>query len=61
MGSWIYPLLDEAIEAVRMEEVETYVLCRQNTVAQYISTWMILELYLVAERYPGERFSLRWW
>ena len=32
-GRWIYPLLYKAMKAVRMEEVETYVLRRQNTVA----------------------------
>ena len=49
-GRWVYPLLDEAITAVGMEEVEKYVLRHQNTVAQYITTWLILELCLAAEQ-----------
>ena len=35
--------------AVGLEDVEMYVLRRQNTVAQYVATCMILELYLMAE------------
>ena len=47
-GRWIYPPLDVAMKSVEMEEVETYVLRLQNTVAQYIATWPILELCLTA-------------
>ena len=38
MVRWIYPPLDEAMTEVGLEEVETYVLHRQNTVAHYIAT-----------------------
>ena len=38
-----------------------YVLCRRNTVAQYIATWTILELCLLAERRMGEQMTMRWW
>ena len=37
-GTWINPLLDVEMEEVDLEEVEMYVLHRQNTAAKYIST-----------------------
>ena len=40
---------------VGLEEVETYFILRENTVAQYITTRPILELYLAAERRTGAR------
>ena len=39
----------------------TSVLRRQNTVAQFISTRLILGLCEVAERRRGTRFPQRWW
>ena len=44
-----------------LQEVETYVSRRQNTVAQYIETNPITELYLAAKRRPGTRVSIWWW
>ena len=44
-----------------LEEVETYFLCHQNNISQYIVICRILELYLVAERRPGVRVNWRWW
>ena len=41
--------------------METYILRRQNTIAQYIATWKILELCLVAERRSGAQVMIRWW
>ena len=32
MGRWVYPPLDEAMTTVGLEELETYVLQRHNTV-----------------------------
>ena len=60
MGRWRYPPLDAVTEAVGLEEVDIYVLCRQNTVAQYIVTLMILELCLAEERRLGAWVSI-WW
>ena len=60
-GRWIYPPPDEAMKAVGLEEAETYVLCRHNTVAQYITTCPILELCLAVERRLIARVSTRWW
>ena len=60
-GRWIYPPLDEAMMAVVLEEVDTYVIHRQNNVAQYIATGPIIELCLIAERQTGAQVSMRWW
>ena len=55
------PPLWAAIREAGLEEVETYITRRQNTVAQYIATQPILELCEEAERRPGARVSKRWW
>ena len=60
-GRWVYPLLDAAIIAVGLEEVEMYVLCRNNTIAHYIVTCPIMELCLVAEQRPGSWLTQQWW
>ena len=44
---------------VRLEGPETYIYIRQKTVAQYIATSPILELFLEAERHMGERVAQR--
>ena len=59
-GRWIYPLLDAAMKAVEMEEVDMYVLRIQNTIAHYISTPPILELCLVVEIWSGAQVAMRW-
>ena len=43
-GSWDYPLLAPAMVEAGFEESRTYVMMRQNTVAQYILTQLILDL-----------------
>ena len=47
--------------AVCLEEVETYILRRQNTIAQHIVTRPIQELCLAEERRPGAWVTRRWW
>ena len=42
MGRWVYPLLDAAMTALCLEEVETYIIRHQNIAAQYIGTHPIL-------------------
>ena len=37
-GSWEYSPLDKAMQEAGFEEVEAYVLMRQNMVAQHITT-----------------------
>ena len=59
-GRRIYPPLDAAMKAVVLEEVETYILCRQNTVDQYITTRPILELCLETGRHTGAQVSIVW-
>ena len=34
---------------------------RQNTVAQYIATWPIMDLCERSNSWPGVRMSWRWW
>ena len=41
--------------------VRTSILWRQNTVAQFIATRPILDLYEVVERRRGTRVPWRWW
>ena len=43
--SWGYPPLETVMQEVGFEEVEEYVLSRHNTIAQYIATLPIMELY----------------
>ena len=43
-------------EAV-LQEVETYVSCCQNIVAQFIATITIMDLCLEEERRPGSRVT----
>ena len=38
-----------------LEEVKTYVVCHQNSFAQYIRTHLIIDLFLEAEWSPGAR------
>ena len=60
-GWWAYPPLEAAVaSASGLEEVETYILHRQNTIAQYIATRPILELCLAAEQRPGAWFARNW-
>ena len=45
--------MDTAMVNMKVEKVDTYVLHRQSTVAQYIATFPILELCIVAKQWPG--------
>ena len=49
------------MKSVGLEEVEMDILRFQNTVAQYIATRLILELFLEDEKRPWVRVSMRWW
>ena len=49
------------MKAVGLEEVNTYLFFRQNTVSQYIAIQPILELCLEEERQPGVWVSMIWW
>ena len=41
---WNYPLLEEAMQTVDLEDIETYKYRRHNMVTQYIETRTILDL-----------------
>ena len=56
-GGWVYLPLAEAMAETGLQEVETYVSRRQNTVA----TRPIMDLCLAAEQRPGSRVAKRWW
>ena len=43
-----------------LQEVDTYVSCRQNMTAQYIETRPIMDLCLAADRILGTRVSNQW-
>ena len=43
-----------------LNEVETYISRRQNTVAQYIATRPIMDLRLAVKCRPGPRVAMRW-
>ena len=60
-GGWVYPPLKDAMAEAVLQEVETYVSCCQNTVAQYISTSPTMDLYLEAKWRPGPRVAIWWW
>ena len=60
-GSWEYPPLEEVIWEEGLEEVEAYVLRRQNTVLRYILTLPIMDLCSEVLRRPGTQVSKRWW
>ena len=41
--------------------MDTYVSCRQNTVAQYIATRLIVDLCMASKRSIGLRVEMWWW
>ena len=49
----VYPPLEDAMAEAGLQEVDTYVSSRQNTVAQYIATRPIMYLFLAAKRRTG--------
>ena len=48
VGMWVYTPLVEAMSEAVMQGVENYINRRHNTVAQYILTGPIIDLFLVA-------------
>ena len=56
-----YLPLDYTMTEAVLQEVETYISRRQNTVAQFIVTRIIMNLCLAAERRPGSRVYRRLW
>ena len=60
-GKWFYPSLVGDLKEVGVVRARTSVLRRQNTVAQFIATRLILGICEVAERRRGTRVQQRWW
>ena len=60
-GSREYPPLETAMEEAGFEDMKEYVLKRHNTVAQYIVTRPILDLYKVTVQRYGTWVSRRLW
>ena len=48
------------MEEAGLQEADTYVSRRQNTVAQYIATRPIMDLCPAEKRNPGPRVVMRW-
>ena len=59
-GEWEYPPLETAMEEAGFEDMGDYVLKRQNTVAKYITTRPIMDLYKKTVRRPGVWVARRW-
>ena len=47
-GVWTYPPLEDVMVEAGLQEVDTYVSRRQNTVSQFIATRPIMDLSLEA-------------
>ena len=58
---WVYPLLEDAMAEVLFQDVETYISLRQNIFAQFITTRLMIDLCLVAERRMRSRVVNWWW
>ena len=58
---WEYPLLETAMEEAGFKEMGSYVLNRQNMVAQYIAMQPILYLYKKTVRRLGDWVARRSW
>ena len=56
-GLWVYLPLEDAMAEAGLQEVETYVSCLQNIVAQFISTRPIMDLCLAEERRQESRVA----
>ena len=51
-GIWEYPPFGDVMKVAGIEEIYSYISRRQNTVAQYIATHPILDLFLDKVRRP---------
>ena len=49
------------MQEVATEMTKTYIDFYQKEIDQYIVTFTILDIYMVAERIQGARISKRWW
>ena len=49
------------MQVLGLEEIDTYISRHQNTFAQYILTWTILDLFLESEQRSGLKVPNIWW
>ena len=57
---WIYPLTENEMIEAGIQEMETYVSFRQNTVTQFIADRPIMDLCLVTEQRTRPMISNQW-
>ena len=60
-GDWHYPSLEGAMQEAGLTDIQTSILKRQNTVAQYIAMRPLLDLCEGARAREGAKVPLRWW
>ena len=60
-GKWEYISTAAAREEAGFGAMEKYIWRKQNTVAQFIATQMLLYLCEETERTPGVWVGMRWW
>ena len=58
---WYYPSLEGSMREAGLTDIRTSILNRQNTVAQYIATRPLMDLYEGARAREGAKVPLRWW
>ena len=58
--TWTHPSLEEVMVKAGVQEVETYVGHRQNTVAKFITTKPIMDLCLAVPQRPVAQGSKKW-
>ena len=58
---WFYPSLEGAMKEAGFKDISTSINNRQNTVAQYIATRPLLDLFKGTKQRGGRRVSRRWW
>ena len=60
-GRWFYPSLLGSMKEAGIVRIQTLILRRHNTVAQFIVTRPILDLCEGAVRWPGAQIPRQWW
>ena len=60
-GKWYYPSLVGAMKEAGFKEIRKSITNRQNTVAQYIATRLLLDLCEGSKQREGSGVSMRWW
>ena len=60
-GKWHYPSLEGAMKESGITDVRTSINRRQTTVAQYITTQLLLDLCEGEKQREGAQVTLRWW